>query len=106
MLDGKPAPALLRAAVWTTASIRRGCDGKEADPAAPLGSRLRCGGRGDRTIFREAPARGTPEADRFDLLALIIEDYERKHWPIEAPDPVDAIRYRMETAATLRQISA
>ncbi len=56
--------------------------------------------------FEKTPARGTPEADRFDLLALIIEDYERKHWPIEAPDPVDAIRYRMETAATLRQISA
>ncbi len=47
--------------------------------------------------FEKTPARGTPEADRFDLLALIIEDYERKHWPIEAPDPVDAIRYGMET---------
>jgi HTH-type transcriptional regulator/antitoxin HigA len=47
--------------------------------------------------FEKAPARGTPEADRFDLLAIIIEDYESKHWPIEPPDPVDAIRYRMET---------
>jgi HTH-type transcriptional regulator/antitoxin HigA len=32
----------------------------------------------------------------FDLLALIIEDYERKRWPIEPPEAIDAIRYRME----------
>ena len=47
--------------------------------------------------FDEAPKLGTAEADRFDLLALVIEDYEKRHWPIEPPNPVDAIRYRMET---------
>jgi HTH-type transcriptional regulator/antitoxin HigA len=47
--------------------------------------------------FESEPKPGTPEADRFDLLALIIEDYERKHWPIDPPDVIDAIRYRMET---------
>jgi HTH-type transcriptional regulator/antitoxin HigA len=47
--------------------------------------------------FEGEPKPGTPEADRFDLLALIIEDYERKRWPIEPPDTIDAIRYRMET---------
>jgi HTH-type transcriptional regulator / antitoxin HigA len=47
--------------------------------------------------FDKAPKRGTPEADRFDLLALVIEDYEKKNWPIDPPNPVDAIRYRMET---------
>jgi HTH-type transcriptional regulator / antitoxin HigA len=36
--------------------------------------------------FDKEPARGTPEADRFDLLALIVEDYERKHWPIDQID--------------------
>ncbi len=46
--------------------------------------------------FEMEPKRGTPEADRFDLLALIIEDYERKRWPIEPPSAIDAIRYRME----------
>ena len=54
--------------------------------------------------FENQPEPGTPEADRFDLLALIIEDYERNHWPIEPPDTADAIRYRMETAATARPI--
>ena len=47
--------------------------------------------------FEKEPKRGTSEADRFDLLALVIEDYEKKHWQIDPPDPVEAIRYRMET---------
>jgi HTH-type transcriptional regulator/antitoxin HigA len=47
--------------------------------------------------FQNEPKPGTPEADRFDLLALTIEDYERKRWPIQPPDSIDAIRYRMET---------
>ena len=46
--------------------------------------------------FEHEPKPGTPDADRFDLLALIIEDYERKRWPIEAPETIDAIRYCME----------
>src|ERR1700752_2216822 len=46
--------------------------------------------------FDNEPKPGTSEADRFDLLALVIEDYEAKNWPIDPPDPVDAIRYRME----------
>jgi len=47
--------------------------------------------------FDKEPKPGTPAADHFDLLALVIEDYERKHWSIDPPDPVEAIRYRMET---------
>jgi HTH-type transcriptional regulator/antitoxin HigA len=35
---------------------------------------------------------GTPEAARFDVLAALIEHYEARHWPIDAPDPMDAIR--------------
>ncbi len=46
--------------------------------------------------FDEEPKKGSPEADRFDLLALVIEDYERKSWPIDPPHPVEAIRYGME----------
>ena len=48
--------------------------------------------------FDREPKPGTPAADRFDLLALVIEDYENKSWPIEPPDPIEAIRWRMETA--------
>ena len=48
--------------------------------------------------FDKEPKKGTPEADRFDLLALLVEDYERRRWPIDPPNPVDAIRYGMEAA--------
>ncbi len=46
--------------------------------------------------FNAEPAPGTEAADRFDLLALVIEAYEQKHWPIEAADAPDALRERME----------
>jgi HTH-type transcriptional regulator/antitoxin HigA len=46
--------------------------------------------------FEREPKPGTPEADRFDLLALVIEDYERKRWPIDPPHTIGAIRYGME----------
>jgi HTH-type transcriptional regulator / antitoxin HigA len=48
--------------------------------------------------FDREPTLGTPAADRFDLRALVIEDYEDKRWPIEPPDPIEAIRWRMDAA--------
>jgi HTH-type transcriptional regulator/antitoxin HigA len=48
--------------------------------------------------FEVEPKPGSVDADRFDLLALVIADYEAKHWPIDPPDPVEAIKYRMEQA--------
>jgi len=48
--------------------------------------------------FENEPEPGTPRADAFDLLAMVIENYERQHWPIEPPDPVAAIEYRMEVS--------
>ena len=46
--------------------------------------------------FAHQPPPGNPEAERFDVLAALIENYEAKYWPIEALDPVEAIRIRME----------
>lgn len=40
--------------------------------------------------------RGTPEGERLDVLTTLIEAYERKHFPMDLPDPVEAIRFRME----------
>lgn len=48
--------------------------------------------------FERQPKPNSPAADRFDVLAALIEVYEAKHWPIEPPDPIDAIRFRMESA--------
>lgn len=42
--------------------------------------------------FEREPEIGSPEADRFDILAALIGAYEREHWPIAAPDAVSAIR--------------
>jgi HTH-type transcriptional regulator/antitoxin HigA len=41
-------------------------------------------------------AEGTPDSDQADILALLIDDYENIHYPIEAPDPIEAIKIRME----------
>jgi HTH-type transcriptional regulator/antitoxin HigA len=41
--------------------------------------------------FENEPAVGTPDADRFVLLTDLIEAYEDKHYPIEAPDPISLI---------------
>lgn len=45
-------------------------------------------------IFDARP--GTKEGDELDILALLIEKYEQEHFPIEAPDPIEAIKFRME----------
>ena len=38
----------------------------------------------------------TPEGDELDLLVTLVESYEMKHYPIAPPDPIDAIKFRME----------
>ncbi len=38
----------------------------------------------------------TPEGDELDLMATLVESYEMKHYPIAPPDPIDAIKFRME----------
>jgi HTH-type transcriptional regulator / antitoxin HigA len=48
--------------------------------------------------FAREPKRGSPEANRFDVLAALIEVYEAKYWPIDPPDPIEAIRFCMEQA--------
>jgi len=39
---------------------------------------------------------GTPEGDRLDVLTTLVEAYERRHFPMDAPDPIEAIRFRLE----------
>ena len=39
---------------------------------------------------------GTQEADEKEILVTLIEAYENKHYPITSPDPVEAIKFRME----------
>ena len=39
---------------------------------------------------------GTLESDELDILGLMVDDYEKKYYPIDAPDPIEAIKIRME----------
>jgi HTH-type transcriptional regulator/antitoxin HigA len=39
---------------------------------------------------------GTPEGDRLDILATLVDAYEEAHFPIDFPDPVEAIKFRLE----------
>jgi len=39
---------------------------------------------------------GTIESDEADVLAMLVDEYEKKHYPIESPDPIEAIKIRME----------
>jgi HTH-type transcriptional regulator/antitoxin HigA len=39
---------------------------------------------------------GTPEGDRLDVLATLVEAYEAKHYPLEAADPIEAIKFQMD----------
>ncbi len=40
--------------------------------------------------------RGTPEGDRLDVLVTLVEAWETKHYPVDLPDAVEAIKYHME----------
>ena len=46
---------------------------------------------------------GTPEGDRLDVLATLIDAYEAAHDPIDPPDPIEAIRFRMEQQGLTRK---
>ena len=47
----------------------------------------------DRLMDAES---GTPRGDRLDVMVTLVEAYEAKHWAIDPPDPIDAMKLRME----------
>jgi HTH-type transcriptional regulator/antitoxin HigA len=48
-------------------------------------------------------ASGTPDGDRLDVLATLIDAYEAEHYAMEPPDPVEAIKFRMEQQGLSRK---
>ena len=48
--------------------------------------------------FDSEPNPGTADGDRFEILLTLVEAYEAKRFPIDLPDPVEAIKFRMEQA--------
>lgn len=47
--------------------------------------------------------KGTPEGDRLDVLVTLVEAWEARHFPIEAPDPIAAITFMMEQKGLVRR---
>lgn len=47
-------------------------------------------------LMDKNPSEGSSEADEIEVLALLIESYEKQHFPIDPPDPIEAIKFRME----------
>ncbi|EPL08615.1 type II toxin-antitoxin system HigA family antitoxin [Pseudomonas sp. CF161] len=47
-------------------------------------------------FFDNEPTPGTPEGDYFDVMVTLIEAYEAKHFPVDLPNPIEAIKFRME----------
>jgi HTH-type transcriptional regulator / antitoxin HigA len=45
----------------------------------------------------------TPESDALDVLATLVDVYEQKHFPFDTPDPIDAIKFRMEQQGLTRK---
>jgi len=48
--------------------------------------------------FDNEPEPRTPEGERFEVLLTLVAAYEEKHFPIDLPDPVEAIKFRMDQA--------
>jgi len=46
---------------------------------------------------------GTPEADKLEVLVMLVEKYEAQHYPIPAPDPIDFLNYAMEARGLTRK---
>jgi HTH-type transcriptional regulator / antitoxin HigA len=42
------------------------------------------------------PKRGTPEANQLEVLGTLVQAYEAQHYPLDLPDPIEAIKFRME----------
>ena len=42
------------------------------------------------------PLAGTPAGDRLEVLTTLVQAYEAQHYPVSAPDPIEAIKFRME----------
>ena len=49
-------------------------------------------------LVDQDPSPDTPDGERLEVLSTLIEAYERKHHPIDLPDPVEAIKFRMDQA--------
>ena len=55
------------------------------------------------TLMDFDPAPDSAESDELDLLAFLIEKYEEEAFPIDSPDPIEAIKFRMEQQGLIKK---
>jgi hypothetical protein len=53
--------------------------------------------------FDNEPEPGSPDGKRFEVLPTLVDTYETKRFPVDLPDPVEAIKFRMEQAGLTEQ---
>ncbi len=53
------------------------------------------------SLFDNQPEIGTPEFAHMEVMVLLIEVYEAEHYPIDPPDPIEAIKFRMEQSGLM-----
>ena len=47
-------------------------------------------------LMEKNPELGTPNSDRLDIMAILVQAYEAQHYPIDLPDTIEAIKSRLE----------
>ena len=47
-------------------------------------------------LMEQDPELGTPDGDRLDILSTLVQVYEQRQFPMDLPDPVEAIKFRMD----------
>jgi antitoxin component HigA of HigAB toxin-antitoxin module len=79
------------------------CGGPESCSTAPIRTK-RDHEAALKEIERLGGAKtGTPEGDRLDVLATLVDAYEAEHYPMDPPDPIEAIKFRMEQQGRTRR---
>lgn len=53
-------------------------------------------------IFDALP--GSEDSDELEILGMLIEKYEKEHFPMDLPNPIEAVKFRMEQMATNKMI--
>lgn len=62
----------------------------------PIKSELDCQAALKEIEILMSATAGSPEGDKLDVLVTLVEAYERVHYPVDFPDPVEAVKFRME----------
>lgn len=87
----------------TTRSTRRPSEARPAGPIRPIRSAADHRAALNEIEHLMHARKGTPQGERLDVLATLVEAWEARHVPIDAPDPIAAIQFMMEQKGLTRR---